>query len=254
MGRREARADLARVRRELDEARENLAERILELEKLEEQIARKREARERHDEDTRRHEELERQVDELRRQAIHLRERRKALQGRVRELRRRARKLARRVRNLARPKVVDLGLWRDANGTPERQGTVPGLVGHYTAGPTDDDDEEAIALWRSYDRAHKNQGWLCIGYPWGLTRDGTIVLLRGRQWVGAHTLGWNHWDGCSVHGTLGDTWTRAQRRAYRYALRRFGLADKPVRGHKQMPGQATSCPGDFLAGYERKGR
>lgn len=182
------------------------------------------------------------------RQKERLRPRRKRAARRVRHWRRV-------VRNFFKPKVIDLELWKTAVRPLARQTTLNGTVGHYTGGPWARDLEDAIRLWRVYDSQHKGQGWACLGYPWGVAPDGTVVLLRGRQWVGAHTLNCNTgWDGCSVHGTTGDTWTRLQKRGFRWALKKFGTIDKPVKGHRQMPGQATACPGSFEAGYNAKGK
>ena len=169
---------------------------------------------------------------------------------------RKAKRLAKKIRNSISPKVVDLGFDRTAVRPLSRQGTIYGSVGHYTAGPLDDDgDEESFRLWRAYDQAHKNQGWSCLGYNVGITRDGTITRLRGLQWVGAHTLNYNSGRvGISVHGTTGDTWKFVQRRALRKALKKFDLIDKPLIGHWQAPGQATACPGSFLKGYTTKGK
>lgn len=249
-------AELKRFRRLRDEAEDALASKLAELEEVQDRISKKRERKEDWDRDSRRFQELSDDIEELVRRRKRLKARIEKLEGLVKKYSRKAKRAARRLRNRFKPKVIDLALWRTAQGPLARQGSLNGTVGHYTAGPLDDDgDDEAISLWRAYDRAHKAQGWSCLGYPWGVTRDGTIVLLRGRQYVGAHTLGHNTgWDGCSVHGTTGDTWTKPQLRAFRYALKKFGTIDKPVYGHREMPGQSTACPGNFLAGYKKKGR
>jgi hypothetical protein len=181
---------------------------------------------------------------------------------RSRELRKRHQKLTealanvtRKLRNLASPKVVDLAFDRGAVRGLTRQSTIRGSVGHYTAGPLDNSDAEAFDLWRRYDSAHKAQGWSCLGYNVGVTRQGTIVRLRGIEYVGAHTLNYNTGQvGISVHGTTGDTWTLVQRRALRKLLKKYGLSGKPVIGHHQAPGQSTACPGSFLNGYVTKGK
>jgi len=165
-------------------------------------------------------------------------------------------KVARILRNLASPKVVDLAFDRTAVRGLVRQGTILGSVGHYTAGPLDDNDAEAFELWGRYDAAHKAQGWSALGYNVGVTRAGTIVRLRGVEYVGAHTLNYNTGQvGISVHGTTGDTWAGiVQRRALRVLLKKYGLQAKPLIGHWQAPGQATACPGSFLKGYTTKGK
>ncbi len=245
---------LAQARKHRDELRDTLAEKVAEVEQLDEQIARKKKARKKHSDDERRRAELHEQIEGLIAERRRAKARVESLEGNLRKAARRARRLARRLRNRVKPKVVDLGL--RPNGSLSTQPYLKGTVGHYSAGPIDDDgDDEAFDLWRRYDAYHKSLGWSMIGYNWGVTRDGTIAILRGHGKVGAHTLGQNTgWEGVSVHGTTGDTWTKPQLRAFRYGLKKFGLIDKPVYGHREMPGQSTACPGDFLDGYHAKGR
>jgi hypothetical protein len=249
---------LESVESKLDDVTTRLAEAVAELEHVEEDIAQKRENRNdpKNADNERRRQELHRQIAELGVERRMLIAQREHLSPWSRTLRKRARKLRRRLRNLVRPKVIDLGFDRGAVRGLVAQGTVYGSVGHYTAGPLDDDgDDEAVALWQAYDRAHKGQGWSCLGYNIGISRAGTIYRLRGVEWVGAHTLNYNTGRiGISVHGTTGDTWTRPQLRALRFALKHYGLIDKPVIGHHEAPGQSTACPGSFLAGYHSKGR
>lgn len=233
----------------------DLASLIAEKEKADETIAAKRD---RLDDDptSARRDELKKEIDKL----LVVRKEAKAriheLRPRLEKAQRRLKKIARKLRNLASPKFVDLHFDRTAVRGLVRQSSISGSVGHYTAGPTDDDDDEAFELWRRYDAAHKAQGWSCLGYNVGVTRDGTIVRLRGVEYVGAHTLNYNTGRvGISVHGTTGDTWAGVvQRRALRKLLKKYGLTSKPLIGHWQAPGQSTACPGDFLKGYTSKGK
>lgn len=243
------------LERHLDTLNDNLADAVARKETADEAIAAKRDRLD--DKPT------EQRRDELKAEIARLIEVRKETKARLHEIRpkleraaKRLRKVARKLRNLASPKFVDLHFDRTANGSLIRQPYISGSVGHYTAGPTDDSDEEAFELWRRYDAAHKAQGWVALGYNVGVTRDGTIVRLRGAEYVGAHTLNYNTGQvGISVHGTTGDSWAGAiQRRALRKLLKKYGLTAKPLIGHWQAPGQSTACPGDFLRGYTTKGR
>lgn len=249
----DARSELRQLRRRLAAANETLAEKVAEKERVEEIIAAKRGVRDQ--EPTHRDKELTDEIQALILDRQRLKDRLEALRPRTEKLARKVKRAARRVRNSISPKVVDLGFDRTAVRGLTRQVVVYGSVGHYTAGPIDDSDEEAFELWRRYDAAHKAQGWSCLGYNIGVTREGTIVRLRGVEYVGAHTLNYNTGRvGISVHGTTGDTWTNPQKRALRKALRKWNLHAKPVIGHLEAPGQATACPGAFLAGYKNKGR
>ena len=140
---------------------------------------------------------------ELRRVRANIHKRRKWLK-RVR----RAIKLAR------RPKVIDLNLdFRPM----ETQHHVTRVIGHYTAGPRDEDTKDAIRLCRIYHQAHLNNGWSGEGYMLCFTSDGNILVLRPARYVGAHTLGYNTGSyGVMCHGTTGDQPTRAQKRAMRW--------------------------------------
>jgi hypothetical protein len=173
------------------------------------------------------------------------------LEGRAEKLARRVRRLARKARNRARPPVIDLQL-RPVEAMADQPNRI-GSVGHYTAGVDAEDDEQAVRLWRGVDAQHKAQSWSMIGYHIGLGPDGGIYLLRPIGKVGAHTAGANTGrTGFSVHGTTGDTWTKPQLRALRYALKKYGLQDLPVWGHNDL--NATACPGAFKPGYTSKGR
>lgn len=233
---------------------DEIAAKVAAKEKADEQIAAKRDRLD-NDPGPVRRAELKGQIDDL----ILVRKEAKArlheIRPRLDKAQDRVKKIGRILRNLASPKVVDLAFDEDAVRGLTRQPSIQGSVGHYTAGPLDDNDAEAFELWRRYDLAHKAQGWSCLGYNVGVTREGTIVRLRGLEYVGAHTLNYNTGQvGISVHGTTGDTWTLAQRRGLRKLLKKYGLKRKPVIGHWQAPGQSTACPGAFLKGYTSKGK
>jgi len=135
------------------------------------------------------------------------------------------------------------------------------VTGHYTAGPRDTSDEHALQLCKSYDAQHRSQGWRMIGYHYCVTRAGSIICLRPVGEIGAHVLNHNTGNvGVMVHGTLGDTWTEPQRLAYIWLLENahtdalpaahrspVDLSKLPRRGHNDW--MATSCPGDFKAGF-----
>lgn len=227
------------------------------LERIEAGIEDRREDRNESD-DRERREALHRAIQEkvairkVKKERLHAREDRRVL------IKKAIRKLGRRIRNLGSPSIVKLDLtFRPM--TP--QGAFVGVTGHYTAGPLDDDDDEALALWRQYHASHLAQGWSGLGYQIGFTREGTIVLLRPFTSVGSHTLGNNTGRiGVSVHGTTGDTWSSAQLQAYAWWLKN-GHTSKFPSSHRtpNPPGQlqrkvhkdfmATSCPGSFESGY-----
>lgn len=249
MGRKELARQREATAGRIHAIREAIADRVAEIERLQD----KRSAKKARDpKDVEREALLKRQIAELH-DSIQAQKRlldRK--RTRLQKARKNLKRIRRKLRNLASPKVIDLGSELSFRSMAS-QPYVAGSIGHYTAGPVDDDDAEAIQLWRQYHGAHLAQGWSGIGYHVGLTRDGTIVLLRPMRYVGAHTGGANTGQiGFVCHGTLGDTWTRAQKRAFRKALKKYGLKNKPVKVHRDF--MATSCPGDFEGGYRSRGR
>lgn len=131
------------------------------------------------------------------------------------------------------------------------------IVIHYSATPIE----------RSYtaadiDAMHRARGFREIGYHYFIRRDGTVEIGRdlsqpGRFEVGAHSEGENGssigicYEGgvrASAPATGFDSRTPAQTTAMigliRDLLKRFPGAI--VRGHREMPGAATQCPG-FVA-------
>lgn len=199
-----------------------------------------------------RREQIEADLKALLAELADVRAREHRARGRLRRTTRRLKKLRRQIRNAARPKVIDLGATLDFRPMAD-QGPIVGTIGHYTAGPTDTSTESALQLWRGVHAQHLALGWAGIGYQLGITRDGDVVKLRPFDVVGSHTLGHNAGQiGLSVHGTTGDTPTRLQRRALRWALKRFDLKRLPATVHKDW--MATGCPGDFEPMYHAKGR
>lgn len=244
MSRADAKAELDKLKNRLATNESLLADRLVDIERAEGSVEDKRD---REPANPGRAAELRGEIAALIREV-------KADKSRARQLRRRHKKLvdavaaaARKVRNSMRPKVITL----DLSFRPMSPQVYPlkGIIGHYTAGPTDLDTADALRLWRQYHAAHLAQGWSGLGYQVGITRDGTIVKLRPMSVVGSHTLGNNTSQiGFSAHGTTGDTWTRLQKRAYKAARKRLKLDHLPVTVHSDW--MATACPGSFEAGYK----
>lgn len=187
--------------------------------------------------------------------------RRKVVKAEIHKLRPRlakatkaAKKWARKLRNYIKPKVYDLGMDKGAVRPLYPMGAITLAIGHYTAGPLADDRDEAIQLWRQYDAYHKSLGWACIGYNVGIDPEGGIALLRGPGHTGAHTLNYNsNHLGISAHGTTGDKLNANQCRALRTVRKKWAKGRDCI-GHRQAPGQSTSCPGDMLGQYNSWGK
>lgn len=167
-------------------------------------------------------------------------------------------------RRSQRPKITRLYVTVDPKFGP--LGPITAVTGHYTAGPRDTSDAHALTLWRSYHEQHARQGWGGIGYHYGITKAGTIVLLRPVDFKGAHTGGWNTGNvGVVCHGTTGDVPTPEQARTFAWLLsnahtmvmpasHRVDLRGKVLRGHKDWPDNPTACPGLFHRMYLTGGK
>ena len=181
--------------------------------------------------------------------------------------------LARRRRQLLergarRPRIVRLET--RARGRFGAIGPLRAVTGHYTAGPADRDDADALRLFRDIDAAHHAQWGDGIGYHYGIARSGTLVLLRPTGWRGAGVDGVNTGNVHVVcHGTTGTRPTALQagtlrwlhRNAHRRAMPashrvRTRLAGLRALGHTDWPapGGATACPGGFTRMYRTRGR
>ena len=181
---------------------------------------------------------------------------------RLSSLRENITKASRRLRNLLlRPRIIDLNL---AFRPMSVQGSVDKVIGHYTAGPQDENTKDAIRLCKIYHQAHLNQGWSGEAYMVNFTVDGDILLLRPAQWVGAHTLGYNTGSyGIMCHGTTGDKPTKAQKRTIRWWAKnghknamksgKTAFPPKDVRWYGHNDFNPTSCPGSFKDTYLSKG-
>ncbi|MGH2761429.1 MAG: peptidoglycan recognition protein family protein [Thermoleophilaceae bacterium] len=136
-------------------------------------------------------------------------------------------------------------------------GTPHYVTGHHTAGATDQSDDHAIALNRSYDDYHRSQGWGGIGYHYCLARSGAILCLRPIVQKGAHVGNHNSNNvGVMCHGTTGDRPTDAQQRSLRWLLDNAHTAAMPAahrspvrlsglprRGHNDWSGHEwNACP------------
>ena len=95
-----------------------------------------------------------------------------------------------------------------------------------------------------------SNGWAGIGYHYCITVDGSIYQVNDLEAIAAHVYGHN---GTTVGVCLIGDFTKdeppdAQRRALAWLLAHLhgmlGIPLENVKGHRDFPGQDTSCPGD----------
>lgn len=125
-----------------------------------------------------------------------------------------------------------------------------GVAIHHSAGPT------TQTVRSIQDHQMDRNGWQDIGYNWLVTQDGRIWEGRAGGWlaIGAHAANQNTaWIGICWIGTSGSTAPSAAALAsIRWLVdeaRRLAGRRLEVRGHGQVPGQATECPGSRLRAW-----
>ena len=132
------------------------------------------------------------------------------------------------------------------------------IVVHYSATPVEKD-----FMAKDIDEMHRARGFKEIGYHYFIRKDGTVETGRdlsqpGRFEIGAHSKGENSKSvGVCYEGgvrqsapNIGyDSRTKAQTKAMIDLIKSLQsrFPNAVVRGHRDMPGAATQCPG-FDAG------
>ncbi len=100
-------------------------------------------------------------------------------------------------------------------------------------------------------RWHLARGFRGIGYHRYVRQDGTIYQGRPLNAVGAHTLGWNDQIGVCCEGNydVQKSMPTKQFKALQWCIadirKRYPTIGH-VRGHKEMAGNQTSCPGNHF--------
>lgn len=146
---------------------------------------------------------------------------------------------------------------------------------HYSTGRTlgghSDSIGDIVQWWANIRGYHMGpeRRYTDVAYNWAVARHPTdaeqaiILEGRGEGRQGGHTLNWNSKAvaACFLGGddpTVWDT-TPGVARAFDWLirLREFVTLRRPhasVRGHREFPGQSTSCPGDELIRWLHAGR
>ena len=137
--------------------------------------------------------------------------------------------------------------------TPTRRSATNEIVLHHYAHPTKAGQQYATV--HDVHRWHLNAGKIGIGYNLVVNRDGSIIIGRGMDAVGAHTYpprGINSTSvGIGVQGNFDSVNTYmpdAQFNALVWLIKHIrGIyGNIPIRGHREVPGTSTACPGRFF--------
>ena len=126
------------------------------------------------------------------------------------------------------------------------------LVVHHTVSKAPVTYIGARAEMRNLQRMHMDSnGWSDIGYNLVIDRWGRVWEGRGIRRVGAHTKGYNtNTVGVAFMGNYETSkLNERQIRAFnevKAKLRAHGCRIERIKGHRQMPGQSTACPGKHV--------
>ncbi len=113
------------------------------------------------------------------------------------------------------------------------------IVRHHSATTTGDFD----SFWRFW---HGTRGWGTGGYHEIILRDGTVQICYDPTEI---TNGVGNYNTPTYHICLvgNGSFTAVQERAWdervAYNMKRLGIGVNNVKGHREMPGANTTCPG-----------
>jgi N-acetylmuramoyl-L-alanine amidase len=121
------------------------------------------------------------------------------------------------------------------------------IVIHHSASPLSTTAAD-IEGWHTLPKKKGGNGWKRIGYHLICESDGSWVRGRFIGKPGAHCPPNAHSIGICLVGNntkSGEEWRWAQIDALKEMLKFLGLLfpDAVARGHRDMPGTATECPG-----------
>lgn len=121
-----------------------------------------------------------------------------------------------------------------------RVGKPKGIVEHHAAASRCSADD--IHRW------HLDNGWAGIGYHAFINKKGEIYRGRPVGMLGAHAMGATQYLGICYEGNFErEQMPAVQQEAGTWLTKRwrriFELPKSAVKGHRDMPGNSTACPG-----------
>ena len=136
-------------------------------------------------------------------------------------------------------KIIDIrSRTKRTNGT-RKLSQVKNIVRHHSATATGSFD----TFWNHW---HHTKGWGTGGYHEIILRDGSVELCYGPEEItnGVANLNTSIYNICLVgNGSFTDAQEKAFDIRAKRAMKLFGLPVSTVKGHGEMPGAQTSCPG-----------
>lgn len=162
-----------------------------------------------------------------------------------------------------RPDIIERSSWgaRPARGLQGKH--TPNRISiHHTVSPNQDSVSSAQRIRGFQDQHMITQGWPDIGYHFLIDRKGKIFRGNAENRIGTHVGGQNTGNlGISFLGQYQpgampgmpaaeptEASIKAAGRLVRYLSDKYNIdpSRTKVIGHRENPGQSTSCPGDLL--------
>ncbi|KAK6994810.1 peptidoglycan-recognition protein SC2 [Biomphalaria glabrata] len=154
------------------------------------------------------------------------------------------------------PHIITRAEWgaRQPNGEWFLTNPVQYAFIHHSAGPDCHDRATCQAQVKIFQNYHMDtHGWPDIGYTYVIGGDGSVFEGRGWDKVGAHTLNYNSvgYGFCMIGTFTSHMPTAAAQQAVKDLIDcgvQLGKIKREytLRGHRDMPGSSTECPGTLL--------
>lgn len=153
--------------------------------------------------------------------------------------------------------VIDREEWgaRDPDKICGREHNPYRISIHHTASPADDGGDPAQRMRQMQAFHIDDRGWCDIGYHFVVSQSADIFQGRStEERTGAHVLNENTGNiGISLIGNFNNQSVNSEQFAETITIAHWvhdtydiTLDRDQVRGHREWPGQSTSCPGDNL--------
>lgn len=135
--------------------------------------------------------------------------------------------------------ILDIRSQTPKRATKRNVSAITTIVRHHSATAQGD-------FWSFWNNRWKGLGWQTGGYAEIILRDGSVQLCYDPDMV---TNGAANANGYSYHICLvgNGSFTATQERVWEeraaFNMARFNVAVNQVKGHGELPGQSTACPG-----------
>lgn len=134
--------------------------------------------------------------------------------------------------------IQDLRPITPRSNRTRNESDIKSIARHHSATPTGD--------WKHFWSYWQSKGWGTGGYAEIILRDGTVQLCYDPNEITNGIAGHNSntYHICVVgNGSFTEVQERVWEERALFAMKRFELSVKDVKGHKEYTGASTACPG-----------